>query len=305
MKRLICLTAVICGVFPVTGWAFDWTPDTTRYLSDPSFLPMKGQIESFSSLSYNNINEYWRDLSGNKTEHYFSKGDTYTQYFYYGITDRLRISGSADLTERKNKFTFYGNRPEIENSTHNYSNPTFDLTYRAIEQTASPVSVDAAIFYTPPATANNSQSVGGSLFINKETKSLTIQGNTGIRFNDSYKFTNITNGESISSGFNWAYFVGITSQLRLSQRWAVNSGATMNMATSQSSVNSGAGFSDRYDSSLTPYIALEYHVIPNKAVIGLEYSHGFIGDDTRSGAFNGTWTNQSSDAYSLHLNLLF
>ena len=60
MKFRLGALALCAALCPIASWAFDLSPDTTRHLSDPSFLPNKGQLESVTSYSYGNTNEDWR-----------------------------------------------------------------------------------------------------------------------------------------------------------------------------------------------------------------------------------------------------
>jgi hypothetical protein len=105
----------------------------------------------------------------------------------------------------------------------------------------------------------------------------------------------------------WNYSAGLRSQVRLTDRFAVNSGVTY-------SNNSGIKFEDGFfrdstDGSWTPFVALNYDIVPGQVALAFEYQHAFIGDDRRSSSFsfgpNGKWANDDENLYAVHLRLAF
>lgn len=299
--------ALIPALWPVAGHAFDWTPDTTRYLSDPSFLPDDGQVESLSQSEYANLNETWKYLSTTKTEHHFELRSTVSQSFFYGVTDRLRLSGSADYSASRSKDTYYGAQPTFESSHHGFSNPTFGVDYRAIDQRTAPVSVDGFVSYTPAVNQNTAQSGTAEVAVSYEMRSATIYGYASAGYHAPSTTIDAFDGTIRSVNGGWGYTAGVDSQLRLTGRWAVNTGVSINTGTNQTDTDSGnnTAYLDRFDPTVNSYITLLVQIVPNRAVAGLRYQHDFIGDDHRSGSFNGTWTDQAEDFYSVNLRLLF
>ena len=297
MKSRIFAAAVIVAACPAAAWAFDWTPDTTRYLSDPSFMPDAGQLYSMTSLSNSTVNEDWRYISGAKTQHYLGLGDSASQDFAYGITDRLMVSGAAEYTVTRNKDTYLNFQPD-ESTTHNVSNPTFAVDYRMIDQRSAPVNVDGKVLYVPSIVSNGVQSGGGEVFVSREWRSLTLQGFAATHY------YNPTNGKTTNY---WDYYAGLEDQLRLAPRWAVNSGLQIVKRSGFEFDNQSTGiaYTSRQDSSVLPYIALQYHLYPNRIVVGVQYEHEFVGDDHYNGSYHGTWTNNSDNIIALHLRMLF
>lgn len=292
---------------PFPAHAFDWTPDTTRYLSDPAFLPGQWQVESLSQYEYSNHNETWKNLAGAKTEHYFDVGNKLSQSFFLGLTDRLRLSGSADYSASRSKYNYYGTQPTFESSDHAFSDPSFGLTYRAIDQRSSPISVDGSLRYTPAVNSGTGQTEYVEVAVSREMKSATILGFVAATHYDSYSTPDVFSATTQSVGSSWLYNVGIDTQLRLSRRCDVNSGFSININANRSYSNAALGnaFLDEHGASFEPYVTLLFQIVPNRAVAGLQYEHDFIGDDHRSGSFNGTWTDQAENIYTANLRLLF
>ena len=297
MRFRLGALALCVALCPAKLWAFDLSPDTTRYLSDPSFLPNKGQLESVTTYSYGNTNEDWRRISGVVGQHYLGISNSANQGFYYGITDRLRIGGSASYSETKDKDTYLNGSPN-ENTSYGFSNPNFNLTYRAIDQVSAPVSVDGLVYYTPGIVQNGSQSGGSEILVSREMKSLTVQVFGGANYFDP-------TDSAFSS--NWQYFGGIADQLRISPHWAVNFGTDFTKSTGYryNNLTTGIAYTEHHDFNSQPYATLQYAIYPNRIVVGAKYSHDFIGDGHRMGYYNGTWTNMSNDTYSLILRILF
>jgi hypothetical protein len=128
--------------------------------------------------------------------------------------------------------------------------------------------------------------------------SLTLLAEVGANHSDSY------NGSDTMDDV-WEYYYEMASQLRFAKRWALNSGITFSKTTSQTAVSNGNTTNYSYDMNVDPYVAIQYGLVPNKVVLGLQYAHGFTGDEHLSGYYNGTWTDRSGDTVALHLRALF
>lgn len=297
MKRLLGLLLVGCVVLPVPALAFDWSPDTTRYLSDPSFIPKRGQIESHSIYSYSNSSDKWINASGVNTENSSSSTNAFQEDILYGVTNRLTVGLSGDYNASHGKLTL-SKGGETDSSSFGFGNPGISSIFRLVPQGKSPVSVDTQISYIPNIKKNTYQTEGGNIAVSREMVSLTLRGNVGLNHSDSY------NG-SENQDATWEYSVGMEGQLRFTKSWALNSGISVSKATSRMTVSNGNQTNHSYDMNVDPYVAVQYGIVPNKVVLGLRYAHNFSGDEHMSGYYNGTWTDRSSDTVALHLRMLF
>jgi len=99
----------VLAMAPAAAQAFDLTPDTTRNLSDPAFLPLKGQLSGETSYSYVDVSED-RVLPHGGISPYYSRRDDYIgQHLSVGLTDRLSVNASINFQERRAKDTYsYG-----------------------------------------------------------------------------------------------------------------------------------------------------------------------------------------------------
>jgi hypothetical protein len=307
------LMAGIALAAPICACAADVTADATPYVSDPSFLPRQGEFYTETSYDYVTRDEDWRPGGGVITEHYTANSNTFLQQIQYGITNRLSVGGYGSYADTSEQFN-YTFQPSTEVDVSRFNNPTFNATYRALEQFESPVSVYVEALFSPAIVANAPGSGGINVFVNRELRfatsrgemGLTLQGEIGASDDNAYTTSNPLNGVASDVTGQWNYFLAERSQLRLTQRWAINSGVVYSKDLGDSE-QAAAGETYVIDSGTTvaPYVALVYAIVPSRANLALEYDHDFIGDDYRSGAINGTWTNQSQNIYELELFLRF
>ena len=306
IKRFIGYAGLLTASFtslPAAAWTLNVTPDTTQYMSDPSFIPSAGQIYSETSYARTHGDyEFSSTLgfSGSGSVH----NNQFTQQIWVGVTNELSVRGTD---------TYQSN-----NLTKQFENPTFSILYRVIAQTRYPMSVDIEANYTPPA-ATSSQSGGSTIYVSREMKSFTVQGEFGATYNDP--------GSDFSHF--WGYFAGLRSQWRFTDYWALNSGVvysgrtgnSLSITDSNASSQSSSTRSTSYDGTVAPYVALAYEIWPTHANIAVEYQHSFIGDSHTNGASYFTQTNplvannnasysssdfnQSQDLFAIHLRLLF
>ena len=293
-------------VWPLSASAIDLTPDTTRYLADPSFLPLQGQLYSETTYSHATRDSDWKPVGGIVNEHYSADTNNYVQEVSYGITDQLSVSGSGSYSAETSHTTFPFFPAQYTIVAKQFDNPAFALTYRAIQQTESSVSIDLQASFAPPIVANVPGSGSIAMFVSRELRSLTIQGEIGASYAGSYKTGYTVSGATTSITGQAGYFLAARSQLRLTPQWAINGGVVYSkyLHDTVSSVAFGS-YVDTPGSSVTPYIALAYQIVPNKVDVAVEYDHGFIGNDNHSGSSNGNWINQSRNLYAAHLRLLF
>jgi hypothetical protein len=293
-------------VWPLSASAIDFTPDTTRYLSDPSFLPLQGQISTVTTYSHATRDIDWQPVGGIVNEHFSANTNNYAQGVSYGITDQLSVSGSGSYSAETAHTTFAFFPAEYTIVAKQFNNPAFDLTYRVVQQTESSVSIDLAASFAPPIVANVPGAGSVTMFVNRELRSLTIQGEIGANYAGSYKTGYTASGAPTSITSQSGYFFAAHSQLRVTPQWAINGGVTYSkyLHETVSSVAFGS-YVDTPGSSVTPYFAVAYQIVPNRVNVAVEYDHGFIGNDNHGGSSNGNWINQSRNLYAAHLRLLF
>lgn len=285
-----CLLATPCA-----AWTIDVTPDTTQYLSDPSFIPKQWQIFSETTYSRTDVDEDFRTSAGTIQSHYSATGNHYAEALAFGITDRLSVHASGEYFSR-NTTNAYTNGPTINGSNSQFENPSFGVTYRAITQPSNPVSVDIHLDYAPPAVNSAPQSGSVSFDVNREMKSFTVQAAASVSYNASYQSP--INGSV--EGY-WTYSTALRGQYRIVDRVSINSGLVY---YGQSDTTYG-GYTGSFGPTISPYVTLNVDIWPSHANLAFEYDHYFLGDETFGGSASGAWVNQSENLYAVHLRLLF
>src|ERR1700753_4380921 len=86
MRWTIILAAAAFFAAGSQAFALDDTPDTTRIVSDPIYLPMQSQFYGASSYKWSSATDDVFDASGARTASTQSTGNSLAQQFQYGIT---------------------------------------------------------------------------------------------------------------------------------------------------------------------------------------------------------------------------
>ena len=283
----VSFAALLAG--PLSAQSLDMTPTSDRILSDPTYLPLKGEFQGESSFGYTHDTADYSDATGASLAHTTRHLNTIRQFFAYGITDDLTVSVSeaygfsgATRTTTPSGVT--------DNSISGWVDPTIGLTYRLFDQRNNPASVDVIGHYSPDAFSAHTAGAGedGSiarggpeadigLAIGHETKAFTIRGSVTATYNGRINQSNAITGTSNAVAAFWVPSIGIQTQTRLTQRLAFDLAGSYNFNGSPVAVNGLSGI--QHVENLGDYEAiktgLNYHFIPNKLVGSLTYTHTF------------------------------
>lgn len=131
----------------------DATPDTTRYISDPTFLTVQGQWYSQTSVSRQTFNEDWQPAGFGIIEHYRATTNSYQEVIQYGATSRLNLELVGSYYDVIGHYTF-AYVPGFDTSQKRFNDPELLVKYRAVLQTDDSVSVDLQLSVSPGAVSN-------------------------------------------------------------------------------------------------------------------------------------------------------
>ena len=286
----VSFAALLAG--PLSAQSLDMTPTSDRILSDPTYLPLKGEFLGDSSYGYSHNSASFSDSTGagiaNSTRHL----STLRQSFAYGVTDDLTISisegyGFSGATQTT---TAAG---VSNNSLSGWADPTIGVTYRLLDQRNNPASLDLIGHYSPdafsahPAGAGEDGSIarGGpqadfGLGIGRQTKAFTIRGSVTATYNGRINESIPVTGTSNSVAAFWVPSIGIQTQTRLTPRLSFDLAGSYNFNGSPVAVNGLTGI--QHTENLGDYetikTGLNYHFIPNRLVGSLNYTHAFHQD---------------------------
>lgn len=319
--RKLAWTAAAVALLPAPLFAQDLTPTGARILSDPTYLPLAGQLFGDSAYSYDTprLREY--DPAG--TEIYSRHGgeNIVTQTFEYGVTNDLSLLLSDDYSWTHADTTLGGGTQNHLNS-NGFQDPTFGVIFRAIDQRAHPFSLDFTGAYSPDiisaqgATASSDGSIarGGDMVdlrgaLGRETRALTLQAYVDGRHFGGETSSNGVGGQTTSSAY-WQTTLGLASQTRFTDRLSLNLGAAYSMVDDYNRFNTATSVPSTVmpGDFTTVNLSLNYHLIPNRLVGSIDYGHTFYdhGDvDFPLTPANNYMTHRDEDAIGAQLRYVF
>src|SRR5665213_2116032 len=149
-RCIVCLSLAAAITAPLLAYAQDLTPIGDRILSDPTYLPLQGQIFGQSSYDYERTNGNIFDATGAQTASTRNTTNTFRQGFAYGITDALSVNASMAYAfgddRRVNLIT-----GSAESNHSGFEDPSFGATYRLLDQRTHPLSFDIFGDWSPDA----------------------------------------------------------------------------------------------------------------------------------------------------------
>lgn len=277
---------------PAPLLAQDWTPTGERILSDPTYLPLHGQLYGESGYNYDSTSSTQYDASGASLSIH-SDSNVLNQYFEYGVTNDLSVNiGDTYSWTNRNYATSTGGSYQL--NANGFDNPTFGVTFRALDQlNRQPLDVDLSASYAPnfigARTAsiygNGNEAPGGDvlnlkLAIARETRFFTVQGYFDATYLGQTSSYNAL-GDSFSTSSYWQPRIGIGTQTRFNDRISLNVFGEYDFAEHYNQLTSadiasgrGPAYVDRGDFGDIG-AALNYHFIPNRLVGSVVYSHTF------------------------------
>ncbi|HWA90601.1 MAG TPA: hypothetical protein VG889_11230 [Rhizomicrobium sp.] len=272
------------------------TPDTTRIVSDPLYLPLEGQIYGQSAYRWSSASDDVFDATGARAASVQSTGNSLAQQFQYGISDDLALRLDWGYDWRSvSRHDVTGT--DILRSASGWTDPSFGVTWRAIDQRdGGPFSLDLRADYSPDAfpsksataddegtIARGGQGVDLGATIGHQTRDFTIAALFDANYFDGRKTVNTTTGGFSTTDALWNYTLGLESQLRLDDAASINAGIGHTFANNATVFNSNTGLThistggDFTDLS----VAFNYHFVPNTLVGSVGYQHNFY-DDSRN-----------------------
>jgi hypothetical protein len=274
---------------PLSAAAADMTPISDRILSDPTFLPLKGEFYGESSYDYTHDHTNYFDDTGAQISSISRRLNTLRQYFAFGITDQLsvNVSEAYGFSGQVRTTTAAG---VTSNNLSGWEDPTIGVTYRLIDQRSNPMSLDVITHYSPDAfsahtatsTSDGSIARGGpaadfGLAIGRETRAFTIRGSLTANYFGRSSTSNPLSAATTTVASYWVPSLGIQTQARLNDRLSLNVNGSYNFNGDPVVANSFSGLA--HTENLGDYetigAGLNYHFIPNKLVGSVNYTHVF------------------------------
>jgi len=289
-RSVLCLSAAAALMIPLAAAAQDFTPISDRILSDPTYLPLRGQFYGESSYDYSDNQSQNFQAGGANLSSTSRTLNTLRQTFAYGVTDRLSLNVSE-------AYGFSGGStvttPLRVTSTNvsGWVDPTIGLTYRLIDQKEQPFMLDFLAHYSPDAFSSKASidgedatvARGGSttdfgLAIARETRFFTIRGSvTATYYGTSTELTASPARGVATTGSYWAPSLGVQTQTRFTDRLSanVNAAYTFNGDPNVRNFIPDLFHHEDLGNTADVGVSLNYHLIPNKLVGSVNYNHTF------------------------------
>ena len=314
---------------PSTPWyqlpdnAFN--PISTRLLSDPLFLPLRGQIFGTTAYTYTNPTSDHYNYLGAKVSSTSASNNLFDQTLAYGFTDafsfHLSMGYGFDQSDTTNA------RTGISDTTKDFgfTNPTFGTTYRILDQAQHyPVDVDITANYAPSVFDSKAATLGQagtvaagrdvatlSVLVGREMKDFSIAGVATAHYEGTNKDEALGTGDTIKQDSYFDYGLTLETQTRFTNRISLDLDLGYTVPESKTTTineNTGRIASDALAGTFSVSTALNYQFIMNKLVGGLTYTY----NDNSDTAANYTnfrldtdQKNNSSNVFGARLQYLF
>lgn len=293
MLRVATLAAA-AALLTVPSFAQDLTPDTSRILSDPNYLPLAGQIYGYTDYTHDWTNGSTYNYLGDQVSSFRVNTDSLAQFLSYGITDDLEINGSFHYVPDSDRQVALANGTARDLNSSGFSDPSFGAAWRAIDQGPYPVNLDFFGSYTPDwissqaasidedgnvARGGDSGTVGAAL--GYETRQFSMRGAFNAVFYGPSQTFDLGSGDTVATQGHTDYVLSLATQTRLNPLFSVNAGVDHTFAADHGAYNETTGIShlSQPGDSTALHAALNYNIVPDTAVIAATYTHNFLGDN--------------------------
>jgi hypothetical protein len=274
-----------------------------RILSDPLYLPLKGQVYGATVYTLD-MPKGDNFKNGVNTGSFNAADNLIDQTFAYGVLNSLTVRMSLGYGMNSRDSTAATTGDVTTGSSSGFNDPTFSATIRVLDEPRSPIILNLTASYSPNAFASETaggtsngtiarggQATGLSFAVGRVTKSFTIAA-TGTSTYDGPQTTELlSNGTATTSGAYWSYGMGLATQTRFTDRVSLDAGVSFGTAGTYDVSNIDTGNSHTYapPTARTLNLALNYHLKPNRAVASFTYSYA---NDTES---TNTFAKATSD----------
>jgi len=302
--------------------AWDFTPDSTRILSDPAFFPTQGQVYGTTGYSYSGVTG---DITSNNgvRDHYRNDTNNVNQRLEYGITNDIMVGVTDSYDWRKDKDS-YSNGNTFDYNLRGFTDPSFEVDWRARDQKDSTANLDFFAFYSPDAfdarqattTRDGRIAFGGQTAslgssVSYETKDFTAYGSGEVTYLGSHNYDTsfLTSSSTTDDDARWQYSLSVDTQTRLCKEFSVNLGATETFNTKLDGHNAVNQSVFSYNAANVTDLAasFNYTVIPNKLVAAITYNYDIYGSNNlvSNGQFIDHYNNETGSVAGVKLFYTF
>jgi hypothetical protein len=282
------LLAAAIVVFPLQAFAQPMGGSALRILSDPAYLPLAGQFEGNSAYHYGQTSGDVFDSTGAPDYTFHTIDNQISQSLQYGLTDDLSFQFAIAYDASQKRNNIFPDGSVITRTSNGFTDPSFGVTWRVIDEENAPVNLDLSASYQPDAfnakiaspTEDGSIARGGQAAhfgaaLSEVMQQFTIQGAVNANYYGGSSFDNLANDTSSKRDQYWTYDIGLASQVRLTDLFSINAGVshTFNSNFNVMNITNDLASLSRPGDVTSFNAALNYHIVPNTFVVGLTYAY--------------------------------
>lgn len=249
--------AMLCW-FSLPAYALDLTPDASRVLTDPAFLPAARQLIGATSFAYGTGTGDVGGLSGTRLYSLDTRTVQISQSLSYGFTHEFSIWADASRASPTTHYYFASGGHANRGVPESYLQ--LGITDRLLDQASHPFNLDITV--AVPGRLN--------LAFSREFRDFTIEGSAGLYAASGHGFDPVRDADVRVSRF-WGYSFAVQTQTRLTTALSINLAAqyiSANVDDAHASI-AGNSFLIDYPDQVSFDVALNYHLIPNRLVAQL------------------------------------
>jgi len=283
------------ALLPLVARAWDLSPDATRILSDPSFLPSGGQLFGSTLFNYNQLSSNTANYLGSPQSSNTTDTTTLNQLFEFGVTDDLCLRVS-DIYQVQGATNTNASGASTVTTSTGFGDPNFTAVWRFLDEKTQPFNWDLIGTYTPNlfsaetgtqdqfgtlARGGATAAVGSAL--SYETRGLTVYGLFLATYLDGRDILNQATNVTVSYEPSWQYAFEIMTQTRFADDWSLNAGVSQTYADDASAsfvttAGKTVSFTTQPGQLTMLSASLNYQVTPGGFAASFLYSHDFYGD---------------------------
>jgi hypothetical protein len=296
------------------------SPNVSRVVSDPAYLPKGGQL--FGSTEYSNgiTNFNSNDAAGTPASTTNSISNSVSQVCEFGLTDDFTLRAGDSYQWSTSNATASDGAISIT-SSNGFVDPSFGAIWRVLDELEHFFNWDLMGSYAPNflnaqsadptqngtvARGGDSTSFGTALSYKGEDFTLYLSGTATYLNNRS--ILNPSSNITVDYNSSWQYAFSVVTQTRFTNKWSVNLGLSrvyIDNISGSFTANNGSVFNigDQPGDVTTFIAALNLQFAPGRFVMSIIYNYDFI----NNGAFtnftlpnnNTTTTDKSQSVYGL------
>jgi hypothetical protein len=294
----------------------------TRILSDPLFLPRKGQV--YGATAYTLDRPQGDNFkAGVNTGSFTSSDNLIDQTLAYGLLNNLTIRLTQGYGINNRDSTAAATGDVTTGSATGFNDPTVSATFRVLDEPRSPVILNLTASYSPDAFASEAsgggsdgtigrggQTAGLSFALGRVTKAFTVAATAASTHVGPQVTELLSNGTSSASTSYWSYNLGLATQTRFADRWSLDAGFGFATAGNYDVSNIETGNPHVYAPSSTHSLnlALNFHIQPNRLVGSVTYTYNGYTDATNTfakAALDTAVENRMSNTVGVRLLYVF